>query len=405
MAVGLKQPANVERVNGIRLAVAAAGIRYQNRNDLLLIELSEQTELAAVFTRNKFRAAPVELAIQNISKSKPRYLIINAGNANAGTGKVGYDSAVKTTQVIASATNVHSDQVLTFSTGVIGEPLDADKIAAKIPELIEKLSPDSWIDAANAIMTTDTIAKAHSMSLDIGGKRITITGIAKGAGMIQPNMATMLSYIATDLELSQPCLQQLLSECVDSSFNSITVDSDTSTNDACVIMATGSSGVKFDALDEIEQKKFKDSFEMLMQELAQAIIRDGEGVSKFVTINIHQALTYQQAKDMAFSVANSPLVKTAIAASDPNWGRILAAAGKVIDETLDLSNASMSINGTSIWETGSIAPDYTEELGMQAMMPEEICIDINLGLGSANKTVWTTDLTQEYVRINAEYRT
>ena len=405
MPVGLKEPVNVECVNGIRLAATAAGIRYQNRNDLVLIELSEQTQLAAVFTRNKFRAAPVTLAIQNLSKAKPRYLIINAGNANAGTGKRGYDGAVKTTQAISSATNVRSDQVLTFSTGVIGELLDANKIVAKIPELIEKLSPDNWIDAAHAIMTTDTVAKAHSVSIDIGGKRVAITGIAKGAGMIQPNMATMLSYIATDLELSQAVLQQLLTECVDSSFNSITVDSDTSTNDACVLMSTGASSTRFDSLDEGEQNKFKSSLQMVMQGLAQAIIRDGEGVSKFVTINIRQAHNYQQAKNVAFSVANSPLVKTAIAACDPNWGRILAAVGKVVDEDLDLSKASMDINGTSIWNKGCLASSYSEELGIQAMIPEEITINIYLGLGSANKTVWTTDLTQEYVRINAEYRT
>jgi glutamate N-acetyltransferase/amino-acid N-acetyltransferase len=405
VSVGLKEPVSVECINGIRLATAAAGIRYQNRNDLVLIELSEQTELAAVFTRNKFRAAPVELAIQNLSKAKPRYLVINAGNANAGTGKPGYDSAVKTAQAISGATHAHSDQVLTFSTGVIGELLDADKIAAKVPELIGKLSPDNWVDAAKAIMTTDTVAKARSLGLEVGGKRVTITGIAKGAGMIQPNMATMLSYIATDMEISHEVLQQLLIENVEVSFNSITVDGDTSTNDACVLMATGNSGIQFGSLDEMEKRNFKSLLQTIMQELAQSIIRDGEGVSKFITINIHQAMNYQQAKKVAFSVANSPLVKTAIAASDPNWGRIMAAAGKVDDENLDLSRASMDINGICIWEQGCIAPGYREELGIKAMMPEEICIDINLGLGSADKTVWTTDLTQEYVRINAEYRT
>ena len=405
MSVGLKEPANIESIDGIRLAATAAGIRYQNRNDLVLIELSEQTVSAAVFTRNKFRAAPVQLAIENLSKSAPRYLVINAGNANAGTGKPGYDSAVKTTESVARVANVNSHQVLPFSTGVIGEYLDADKIEVKLPELVDQLSPGGWLDAAKAIMTTDTAAKAYSVGLDIGNKHITITGIAKGAGMIQPNMATMLSFIATDIEIDRADLQQLLSECVDTSFNSITVDSDTSTNDACVLMATGSSGVQFRTLDKESQERVTDTLQQLMQVLAQSIIRDGEGASKFITVNVQQALDHQQAKTVAFSVANSPLVKTAIAASDPNWGRILAAAGKVDDQALDLSKASLEINGVSIWKQGLMDSAYSEERGLHAMIPAEISIDIRLGLGTANKTVWTTDLTQEYVRINAEYRT
>lgn len=405
MSIGLKTPTGIESIKGIRLATTATGMRYQGRDDLVLIELSENTVLAAVFTCNKFRAAPIELAIHNLSKAKPRYLIINAGNANAGTGKPGYDCAAKVAKEISMATHVHHEQVLTFSTGVIGELIDVDKISVKIPTLIDDLSADNWIDAAKAMMTTDTVAKAYSESINLQGKRVTITGIAKGAGMIQPNMATMLAYIATDLEINHSVLQQQLTECVNDTFNSITVDSDTSTNDACVLMATGSSGVEYASLNSEEQMEFMKSLRAVMQKLAQSIIRDGEGVSKFVTINIDQAFNAQQAKNVAFSVANSPLVKTAIAASDPNWGRILAAVGKVDDQELQLSKASMSINGVEVWDKGGLAAGYNEELGKRAMAPDEIVIDIDLALGTASKTVWTTDLTQEYVRINAEYRT
>ena len=405
MSVGLKEPANILSIDGVRLAATSAGIRYQDRNDLVLIEMSEQTQLAAVFTKNKFRAAPVELSIQNLSKAIPRYLIINAGNANAGTGKFGINSALQTTQDVANVTNVNAEQVLPFSTGVIGELLDANKIKAKLPELIDNLANENWIDAAQAIMTTDTVAKAVSKKISIDGKDVSVTGIAKGAGMIQPNMATMLSYIATDIVINKEVLQNLLVECVDNSFNAITVDSDTSTNDACVLMATGASDINYDSLASSEKIKYKNVLQSILTKLAQSIIRDGEGASKFVTVTVNQALTEEQAKNVAFSVANSPLVKTALAASDPNWGRIMAAVGKVEDPELRLSQSSLSINGVNILDQVNLAPEYNEAAGNQAMMAEEIDINIGLGLGSAFKTVWTTDLTYEYVRINAEYRT
>ena len=405
MSVGLKEPTNIKSIQGVRLAASAAGIRYQDRKDLVMIEMSDQTEVAAVFTQNKFRAAPVELAIQNISKANPRYLIINAGNANAGTGEPGYAAALQTTHDVANATNVEAEQVLPFSTGVIGELLNANKIKAQLSGLIENLSEENWIDAAQAIMTTDTVAKACSEQITAEGKDVTITGVAKGAGMIQPNMATMLSYVATDMAISKSVLNNLLTECIDNSFNSITVDSDTSTNDACVLMATGASGVSYDGLADNEQQKFRSALQNVMIRLAQSIIRDGEGASKYVAVNVSEALNLSQAKTIAFSVANSPLVKTALAASDPNWGRILAAVGKVYDQDLQLSQTSLSINGVKIWDKGSLASNYNEDIGKQAMTPEEISIDICLGLGSASKTVWTSDLTHEYVRINAEYRT
>ncbi|MEM8845022.1 MAG: bifunctional glutamate N-acetyltransferase/amino-acid acetyltransferase ArgJ [Pseudomonadota bacterium] len=405
MAVGLNKPTNIQAVKGIRLAVTDAGIRYKDRNDLVLIEICEQSQLAAVFTKNKFRAAPVELSLENLSKAEPRYLVINAGNANAGTGQAGFESALDTTKYVAAATNVSPAQVLPFSTGVIGELLDANKIKNQLSKLVNELSEDKWIDAAQAIMTTDTVAKANSQMINLQGKEITITGITKGAGMIQPNMATMLSYIASDIQIDKSVLKLLLTDSVDNSFNSITVDSDTSTNDACVLIATGASGLSYDDLKDDQQMVFKQALQNVMDKLAQSIIRDGEGASKYVVVNVLKALTKQQARDVAFSVANSPLVKTALAASDPNWGRIMAAVGKVDDKELRLENASLSINDVIVWNKGQLASDYNEDAGKQAMLPQDIKIEINLGLGSAFKTVWTTDLTHEYVRINAEYRT
>lgn len=405
MAVGLNKPTNIQAVKGIRLAVTDAGIRYKDRNDLVLIEICEQSQLAAVFTKNKFRAAPVELSLENLSKAEPRYLVINSGNANAGTGQAGFESALDTTKYVAAATNVSPAQVLPFSTGVIGELLDANKIKNQLSKLVNELSEDKWIDAAQAIMTTDTVAKANSQMINLQGKEITITGITKGAGMIQPNMATMLSYIASDIQIDKSVLKLLLTDSVDNSFNSITVDSDTSTNDACVLIATGASGLSYDDLKDDQQMVFKQALQNVMDKLAQSIIRDGEGASKYVVVNVLKALTKQQARDVAFSVANSPLVKTALAASDPNWGRIMAAVGKVDDKELRLENASLSINDVIVWNKGQLASDYNEDAGKQAMLPQDIKIEINLGLGSAFKTVWTTDLTHEYVRINAEYRT
>ena len=404
MAVGLDEPAEVYNIEGVRLSVASAGIRYKDRNDITLIEVSDHSTVAAVFTQNKFRAAPVDLACKHLQAATPRYLIINAGNANAGTGQPGVDAAVQTTLAVAKQTNVNSEQVLPFSTGVIGEILDVEKIESQLPLLIKDLSESHWLQAAKAIMTTDTVSKAYSKKIQIGGSNIHITGIAKGSGMIQPNMATMLSYIATDLAIQQESLQSILVSSTDKSFNSITVDSDTSTNDACVLIATGKSSVKYENLTDAEQSDFANALCRVMQMLAQSIVRDGEGASKFVTIKITQAMNAEQAKLVAYSVANSPLVKTALAASDPNWGRIMAAAGKCNDEQLQLAHANLLINDISVMEKGEIATTYSEDAGKKAMASDEIVISIELGLGNAESTVWTTDLTHEYIRINAEYR-
>lgn len=405
MPVGLTPPEKIYPIDGIQLSTAAAGIRYQGRDDLVLIEINPQATVAAVFTQNKFRAAPVEICLRHLEKASPRYLLINAGNANAGTGQSGLIQAEKIIQSLALTLNVDEQQILPFSTGVIGEPIDIDKFIQKIPSLVAELQADTWVSAAQAIMTTDTMAKAFSQKITLSRGEVCISGIAKGSGMIQPNMATMLAYIGTDMKVDHAELQQLFSTAINSSFNSITVDGDTSTNDSCVLMATGASGLDFNDLPEDDKNKFLYALQEIMQQLAQSIVRDGEGATKFVTIKVTEAGSPEQASKVAFSIANSPLVKTALAASDPNWGRIMAAAGNAEDATLDLSQASLVINAVSIWEQGALNSAYTEEAGKQAMLKDDIVIHINLSLGEHTKTIWTTDLTHEYIRINAEYRT
>lgn len=404
MSVGLAPPAKIHPIDGIKLSTAAAGIRYQGRDDLVLIGINAQASVAAVFTQNKFRAAPVEICVRHLEKANPRYLIINAGNANAGTGQLGYVKAEKVIQALALALDVDAEQILPFSTGVIGELLDADKVIQKIPFLVTDLQADAWISAAQAIMTTDTVAKAFSQVIALSIGEVRISGMAKGSGMIQPNMATMLAYIGTDLEIEQTVLQQIFTAAIDHSFNSITVDGDTSTNDACVLIATGTSGITFQNLPADDKNKFIHALQEIMQQLAQAIVRDGEGASKFVSVKVTEAGSVEQARKVAFAVANSPLVKTALAASDPNWGRIMAAAGNAQDLTLDLAKASLDINAVSIWKQGALNSTYTEEAGKHAMLKDEIVMHINLGLGTNDATIWTTDLTHEYIRINAEYR-
>lgn len=404
MAVNLPQPTEVSPIDGVKLACASTGIRYKDRDDLVLIELDEQAETVAVFTKNKFTAAPVDLCKQHLRQTKPKYLIINAGNANAGTGKLGTKAALATTEFVAEQMGVSANQVLPFSTGVIGEILDANDIKQQLPKLENSLSQHNWLQAAKAIMTTDTVSKAYSQTVLLSDREISITGIGKGSGMIQPNMATMLAYIATDLEIDKENLQELLSDCVEQSFNAITVDSDTSTNDSCVLIATGKTQVSYQSLTEKQKSTFRETLKKLMQQLACAIVRDGEGASKFVTVNVQSAFNIEQAREVAFSIANSPLVKTALSASDPNWGRIMAAAGKCRDENLNLSKASLSINKTQVIHLGELAEDYSEQLGKQAVLPDEIELIISLNQGRSECCVWTTDLTHEYITINADYR-
>ncbi len=413
MAVGSGQLPPLHPVAGFKLGVASAGIKKPGRLDLVMMELAANSRVAAVFTKNAFCAAPVQLSkkhlqdyLQQHTQQAPRYLLTNTGNANAGTGQSGLHNAQRTCEELAALTNVESTAVLPFSTGVIGEPLPVDKIVSALPAAIDDLREDNWLKAAQGIMTTDTRPKAASVQIDLDGERVTITGISKGAGMIKPNMATMLGYVATDAAVDAKLLQAIIERAVNRSFNRITIDGDTSTNDSCILVATGAAK---NSLIDCEQHpqfaKFYTAIEKVFIELAQAIIRDGEGATKFVTIDVQGGATETECLQVAYAVAESPLVKTALFASDPNWGRILAAIGRAGVDNLDVDRISVAINNVLIAENGGRSPNYTEQQGATAMAPEEITIAISLGRGAAQTTVWTTDFSHEYVTINAEYRT
>ncbi len=402
MAVNLSVPKSLLPVKGVRLGAIEANLRYTGRDDLTLIELAEGSSVAGVFTQNAFCAAPVLVCREHLEKTEGiRYLIINAGNANAGTGEEGLTSACMVCAEVAEETMTALNSVLPFSTGVIGDQLPYWKIVEQVPELIESLGEDNWIQAAKAIMTTDTTLKAVSKSLEIKGKIVTITGMTKGAGMIEPNMATMLAYVATDVGIEQGALQNILNDAVRDSFNSITVDSDTSTNDSLILMATGQSGV---TLNDDNRAELITAINSVCQTLSQAIIRDAEGATKFVTIHVEAAPDYTYAKEIAYSVARSPLVKTALFASDPNWGRLLMAIGKAPVKDLDVSKLSLWLGNTQLLENGEPLQSYREEQGQAEMDKDEITIRIQLNTGNENATVWTSDLSHEYVTINAEYR-
>ncbi len=409
MATGNKPFPQMHPVAGFKLGTTSAGIKTPGRSDLVVMELQPGSAVAGVFTQNAFCAAPVVVAKQHLSRATPRYLVTNTGNANAGTGEQGMIDALASCEVLAELQGVSPDQVLPFSTGVIGEPLPIDKLLAALPAAVAALEEDSWAQAAQGILTTDTRAKGASLQYQpdsASGELITITGITKGSGMIKPNMATMLGYVATDAKVDAELLQRALRLVANKSFNRITVDSDTSTNDAVILVATGASEL---VIDESNFEQFLAQLETVFIELAQSIIRDGEGASKFVSVIVDGALDSAEALKVAYTVAESPLVKTALAASDANWGRILAAVGRAGVENLDVSLVSVHLNDVLIVEAGGRAASYTEAAGEQAMIPEDIRIQISLGRGAPEKTVtetiWTTDLTYEYVRINAEYRT
>ena len=406
MAVNLTPATSLLPVKGIRLSSLDANIRYKHeRDDLTLIEISEGSSVAGVFTQNAFCAAPVTICRDHLNQADDiRYLIINAGNANAGTGEEGMTSAQMICAEIADETMTALNSVLPFSTGVIGEQLPYWKIVERVPELVEKLDADNWMSAAKAIMTTDTTMKAVSKTATIQGKMVTITGMTKGAGMIEPNMATMLAYVATDVGILQDTLQTILNQAVSASFNSITVDSDTSTNDSLMLIATGQSGVMLEKLNGDDTNTVMGLIHSTCIELAQAIIRDAEGATKFVTINVEDAPDYNYAKEIAYSVARSPLVKTALFASDPNWGRLLMAVGKAPVKDLDVTKISLWLGETLLLENGEPAESYTEEQGQAEMDKDEITIRISLNSGEARAHVWTSDLSHEYVTINAEYR-
>lgn len=402
MAVGLKAPGKLHPVRGIRLSATHGGIKQNSElKDLVLIEAAAGSSIAAVFTRNRFCAAPVTVARQHLAKmAAPRYLLINSGNANAGTGELGIDDALGSCAAVADVANVKLEAVLPFSTGVIAAPLPRQKIVDAVPSLYTSLATDNWLSAAEGIMTTDTLPKAFSRQLVIGDNTVSITGISKGSGMIRPDMATMLSYVATDALIEAGELRSILRRVLASSFNSITVDGDTSTNDACVLIATGASGQRISTEDD----EFVTALAQVFEQLAQAIIRDAEGATKFVEIEVLQARDGADAREVADCIAHSPLVKTALFASDPNWGRILAAIGRARVDQLDIETVDLYLGDTCLLRQGLPDPGYTEAMGQAAMDGEEIKIRVNLNQGDGRARIWTSDLSYEYVKINAEYR-
>lgn len=390
-------------VPGIRLGTTCAGIKYSNRRDLVLLEVVTGSTCAAVFTRNAFCAAPVIIAKQHLQLAVPRYLVINTGNANAGTSRQGLEDANTTCMAVADLMGCRAEEVLPFSTGVIGEPLPVERLFDGLPGAKSCLRADGWWDAANGIMTTDTHPKIASRKLTIAGQPITVTGMAKGAGMIKPDMATMLAFIATDAGADNTLLQCCLEDVVAESFNAITVDGDTSTNDACVLLATGQADLHMVTEDD-NYAVFRDGLREICIALAQAIVRDGEGATKFITIEVEQGRDVAECRQVAYAIAHSPLVKTAFFASDPNWGRILAAVGRSGIPDLDLEPIVIYLSEVCIVRNGGRAPEYTEEQGLRVMRRSEITIRVQLGRGQANACIWTTDLSYDYVRINAEYR-
>ncbi|MBT3024163.1 MAG: bifunctional glutamate N-acetyltransferase/amino-acid acetyltransferase ArgJ [Candidatus Thiodiazotropha sp. (ex Lucina aurantia)] len=393
-------------ISGIRLGTAAAGIKYPDRDDMVVIEVAEGASCAAVFTRNAFCAAPVQLAKKHLALRPPRYLLINSGNANAGTGDQGMQDAHACCRVLAETVACQPDQVLPFSTGVIGESLPVERIHDALPAAIDNLSTGSWETASRAILTTDTRPKLRSRHFEFEGVQVRLTGMAKGSGMICPDMATMLAYLATDLSISQALLQACLDDAVKPSFNSITVDGDTSTNDACVLMASGASTLA--PLTERGSdlyKKFVDEVTELCMELARDIVRDGEGATKLVEILVQDAADEKEARRVAYTIAHSPLVKTALFASDPNWGRILAAVGRAGLAGFDIDRVEIWLDDTCIVRNGGRAAEYTEQAGASVMSRDEFTIRVMLGRGDMLARVATCDLSYDYVKINAEYRT
>ena len=394
-------------VEGVRLGVAQAGIKRAGKDDLTVIELAPNTVCAAVFTRNAFCAAPVHVARKHWHECdhQPRYWVVNTGNANAGTGLQGMTAAESTCHDVAALCGCSATDVMPFSTGVIGEPLPTDKLSQALPTAIKNLSADGWERAASAILTTDTRPKWVSKTVAIGDVPVTLTGMSKGSGMICPDMATMLGFIATDAVIEFELLDAMFQRAVSASFNRITVDGDTSTNDVAVVAATGASGVCIDAHDGAAVDAFTAALTAVCIELAQAIVRDGEGATKFVELRVEGGRNEAECEAVARTIAHSPLVKTALFASDPNWGRLLAAIGRAGLEDLVVDDVSIHLNGVLIAEHGARAASYTEEQGQEAMVSADLIIDVGLRRGQANATVWTTDLSYDYVRINAEYRT
>ncbi|MCU7885410.1 MAG: bifunctional glutamate N-acetyltransferase/amino-acid acetyltransferase ArgJ [Candidatus Thiodiazotropha sp. (ex Lucinoma annulata)] len=393
-------------VPGIKLGVAAAGIKYADRDDMVVIELADGATCAAVFTRNAFSAAPVQLARSHLQQENPRYLLINSGNANAGTGRQGLQDALISCQALAGAVGCEVQQVLPFSTGVIGENLPVERLREAMPVALNACISKGWDAASRAIMTTDTHPKLVSRHFEFDGVAVHVTGMAKGSGMICPDMATMLAYLATDLAVTPELLQTCLNNAVKPSFNSITVDGDTSTNDACVLIASGVSSLpQVTEADSVLYKAFSQAIMELCLELSREIVRDGEGATKLVDILVENAATEAEARDVAYTIAHSPLVKTALFASDPNWGRILAAVGRAGLDALLIDQVEIWLNDVCIVRHGGRASEYTEQAGASVMNQPAFTIRVSLGRGGELARVVTCDLSYDYVKINAEYRT
>ena len=399
-------PKSLFPVQGVALGITMAGVRKANRRDLTVVTIAEGASVAGVFTGNRFCAAPVQLCRSHLAGAlAPRAVLINTGNANAGTGEDGLARARATCVALAKHLKIAPEQVLPFSTGVIMESLPVDRIEAGLPAAIADLAADHWGTAAEAIMTTDTLPKAASARLQIGGKTVTITGISKGAGMIRPNMATMLSFIATDAVIAPALVQTLVREAADQSFNRITIDGDTSTNDSFVLIATQLAGhAQITQLDAGDGQRLRDAVVAVAQQLAQAIVRDGEGATKFISVCIEGGKTEDECRQVAYAIAHSPLVKTAFFASDPNLGRILAAVGYAGIKDLDQTKIDLFLDDVAVVENGGRLAAYREEDGQRVMKQSEITVRVNLHRGAASTIVWTCDLSYDYVKINADYR-
>ena len=405
MPVGLTAPTSLAAVPGVRIGTAALGGRRTPRDDLALFEIAPGAACAATFTRNAFCAAPVVVAREHLARAAPRHLLVNSGNANAGTGARGIEDARRCCAIVADATGTPAESVLPFSTGVIGEPLAVERFERAVPAAAGRLDADGWLDAAAAIATTDTVPKGASRTLDLGGRTVTITGVAKGSGMIRPDMATMLAFIATDAAVEPRALRSMVRDAVEASFNRITVDGDTSTNDACVLVATGDAGNPPVEAGSPEFSALAGAVGAVALRLAHAIVRDGEGATKFVTVEVIEGADRSECLAVAHAVAHSPLVKTALYAGDANWGRILAAVGRAGPADLDLDRIRIRLNDVCIVSGGGRDPGYTEAAGAAAVAGEEIAIRIALGRGRAEDRIWTCDLSHRYVTINAGYRT
>jgi len=408
MPVNLPLPRREELfpVAGVELGWAEAGIRKANRKDVLVVRIADGASVGGVFTRNRFCAAPVTVCREHLAAGAGiRALVVNTGNANAGTGEAGLRVARTTCDALAKLLGCEAVQVLPFSTGVIMEPLPVDRLVAGLPAAIDRLRPGHWLEAAEAIMTTDTQPKAVSRRVDLGGKTITVTGIAKGAGMIRPNMATMLGFVATDAAIAPALMPQLTRIAADRSFNRITIDGDTSTNDSFVVIASGQAGApRIGSASAPDYAAVAGAIEAVALQLAQAIVRDGEGATKFIEVRVEQARSEDEAARIAYAVAHSPLVKTAFFASDPNLGRILAAVGYAGVDDLDTRLVQMHLDDVWVVSNGGRRSEYREEDGQRVMKRSEITIRLQLGRGTASTSVWTTDLSHDYVSINADYR-